>query len=92
LILRELKQLEEEADHFGYHDYHHHYGHHDEGHSHQSDPFDMDEDISHDFRKNLVTKEPFKGEHPVEMEQELDGKEGILSRSPSSVMLFEQAI
>ena len=77
------------ADH-GYYQYHYEQNDGD-CHSHQSDHFEMDEDMFQDFRESLLATEPFKGEHPKEV-AEGEGEEGKLSRSPSSVMLFEEAI
>jgi hypothetical protein len=76
-----------DAEDHGY--YHYHHGHDDDS-TRQSDHFEMDEDVFHDFRQSFVSAEPFKGEHPKEILEE--GEEGKLSRSPSSVMLFEEAI
>lgn len=75
-----------EYDNDGYYHYHvddHlHPDHHD-----QSDHFEMDEDMAHEFqefRQSLHTMVPLKGA-AVPKEEE----EGNLSRSPSSVMLFD---
>jgi len=86
---------------YGYHgeyDQHDHYDHHHHGDdvSHQSfqshgDHFDMDEEL-HGFRDsitafhNSVTTE----HHQIPIIKEEDGKEGNLSRSPSSIMLFDE--
>ena len=80
-----------EIHHTSYYSQHHHHHHDDDQHSHgsgQSDHFEMDEDCFQEFREQMMTTEPFKGEHPKEADEEEE--EGKLSRSPSSVMLFEQ--
>jgi hypothetical protein len=78
---------------YGYHDHvlglvHHEHG---EDHSHQSEHFDMDEDALQLFRDNLHSNEMFKGQHPKEAASGEDEEGGNLSRSPSSVMLFDLA-
>ena len=80
-----------EIHHTSYYSQQHHHHHDDDQHSHgsgQSDHFEMDEDCFQEFREQMMTTEPFKGEHPKEADEEEE--EGKLSRSPSSVMLFEQ--
>jgi hypothetical protein len=76
--------LYEDHGYFHYHfDNHLHPDHHD-----QSDHFEMDEDMAHEFREfrqSFHTLVPLKGADPP---QESD--EGNLSRSPSSVMLFDE--
>ena len=64
---------------------------HGDDHSHQSEHFDMDEDALQAFRDNLHSTAAFKGHHPKEIDGEQE-EEGNLSRSPSSVMLFELAM
>ena len=73
---------------------HEYYQYHPDDHLHsdhqsQSDHFEMDEDMAQDFRdfrESLHTMVPLKG---AEAPREED--EGKLSRSPSSVMLFDEA-
>merc|ERR1711935_315128 len=78
------------------HDHYDHHHHHGDDVSHQSfqshgDHFDMDEEL-HGFRDsitafhNSVTAE----HHHIPIIKEEDGKEGNLSRSPSSIMLFDE--
>ena len=80
-------------------DYDHHDIHHDCDVSQQSfhsqgDHFDMDEDL-HGFRESITafhdglvgTHDP---QHIPVIKEEDDGKEGNLSRSPSSIMLFDE--
>jgi hypothetical protein len=72
-----------------YHDIHHHYAHHDDdAHSHysyQSDHFEMDEDMFHEFHESMAAMAtPSQTKIIKEMDEE---EEGNLSRSPSSVML-----
>jgi hypothetical protein len=50
----------------------------------------MDEDMFQEFRQSLSAIQCFKGEHPKEAEEEEDI--GNLSRSPSSVMLYVEAM
>jgi hypothetical protein len=73
-----------DAYNYGNYDYHDHHDHS----CGASDHFEMDEDMFTEFRhsmqQNYTENQPFKGEHPKEMDEE----EGKLSRSPSSVMLF----
>jgi len=83
---------------YDHHDQDHHQ-HHDCDVSQQSlhshgDHFDMDEDLSgfrdsiNAFRDSVVgTHDP---QHIPIIKEEDDGKEGNLSRSPSSIMLFEE--
>ena len=78
----------EDHEYYHYHDYHH--GHDGDSHSHVSDHFEMDEDMFHEFRESLQATEPFKGEPIKEAAEGED--EGKLSRSPSSVMLFEEPV
>jgi hypothetical protein len=78
---------------------HHDMHHHDCDVSHQSfhshgDHFDMDEDL-HVFKESMtafhdavVGKQDH--EHIPMIKEEGDGKEGNLSRSPSSIMLFDE--
>ena len=75
------------------HDANYYHSHHHDDHSIQSGHFDMDESTGYDdthlyqdIRQSLQMTEPFKGEHPKEADEE-----GNLSRSPSCVMLFEEA-
>ena len=75
--------------HGGYHDVHHYYSHSDDDvHSHyssQSDHFQMDEDMFHDFHESMTAMAtPCQSKIIKEMDEE---EEGNLSRSPSSVML-----
>ena len=90
---RHLGHSEDHDVHITHHAYDYgHYDVHDHGHDHSSvsDHFEMDEDISSfrdSLRQSIAANEPFKGEHPMEAVEE--GEEGKLSRSPSSVMLFE---
>jgi hypothetical protein len=71
-----------------YHCYNH-FGMHDDNSHSSYDHFDMDEDIFTSFRESVVTTiDVFKGEHPMEVDEDIIEKEGNLSRSPSSVMLF----
>eukprot|EP00537_Pseudo-nitzschia_pungens_P007021 CAMPEP_0172356012 /NCGR_PEP_ID=MMETSP1060-20121228/350_1 /TAXON_ID=37318 /ORGANISM="Pseudo-nitzschia pungens, Strain cf. cingulata" /LENGTH=1099 /DNA_ID=CAMNT_0013075891 /DNA_START=70 /DNA_END=3369 /DNA_ORIENTATION=- len=89
--------------HEGY-DYHHQHHHHYDDYHHddishqsfqsQSDHFEMDEDVFHGFRESInAFHESVVGvrdhEH-IPMIKEEDGKEGNLSRSPSSIMLFDE--
>jgi hypothetical protein len=82
-------------------DYDHHDMHHDCDVSQQSfhsqgDHFDMDEDL-HGFRESITafhdglvgTHDP---QHIPMIKEEDDGKEGNLSRSPSSIMLFDDQV
>lgn len=83
---------------YDHHDHDHHQ-HHDCDVSQQSfhshgDHFDMDEDLSgfrdsiNAFRDSVVgTHDP---QHIPIIKEEDDGKEGNLSRSPSSIMLFDE--
>jgi hypothetical protein len=83
--------IEHHDVHHGYH--YHDYGyHHDDDHSHgtQSDHFEMDEDVFHNFRQSLVAQQEHQ-EHKVPIIKEVDEKEGNLSRSPSTVMLFDES-
>jgi predicted Rdx family selenoprotein len=79
---------------YAYHDHvldlvHHEHGDDD---SHQSEHFEMDEDALQTFRDNLHSIEFFNGQHPKEGVVGKDEEEGgHLSRSPSSVMLFDLA-
>jgi hypothetical protein len=75
-------------DHGYYNDHVDHHLHHE--HQDQSDHFDMDEDMSpefQEFRESLRCMSPTICA-PTPMEAEEEGK---LSRSPSSVMLFDEA-
>eukprot|EP00934_Nitzschia_sp_Nitz4_P002505 Nitzschia sp. Nitz4//scaffold36_size144017//59188//62095//NITZ4_003088-RA/size144017-processed-gene-0.43-mRNA-1//1//CDS//3329549462//2495//frame0 len=77
----------EEHEHMYQHEYHVDDHMHSDYHS-QSDHFEMDEDVAHvfrDFHENLQAMVPLKG---ADVPKEAD-EEGNLSRSPSSVMLFE---
>jgi len=80
-------------------DYHHYDDYHHDDISHGSfqshgDHFDMDEDVFHGFRESInafrdsVTA--IHDQHIPIIKEEGDGKEGNLSRSPSSIMLFEE--
>jgi len=88
-----------EDEHIAHHDFYHHheydYGHHhDDDHSHhtQSDHFEMDEDVYHEFRESMVSaQQQMQQVIPAIKEVEGDEKEGNLSRSPSCVMLFDEA-
>jgi predicted nucleic acid-binding Zn-ribbon protein len=81
---------------YDHHDMHHH---HDCDVSQQSfhshgDHFDMDEDL-HGFRESITQfRESVVGTHDPQhipmIKEEGDGKEGNLSRSPSSIMLFDE--
>jgi hypothetical protein len=82
-----------------HHDDYHHYDYHHDDISHGSfqshgDHFDMDEDVFHGFRESInafrdsVTA--IHDQHIPIIKEEGDGKEGNLSRSPSSIMLFEE--
>jgi hypothetical protein len=75
------------VDH-GYYQYEdHHYESSDEScQLHQSDHFEMDEDVYHHFRESFASVVIPKGTDLIKAIQE---EEGHLSRSPSSVMLFE---
>lgn len=80
------------SDYYAYHDYNYHH-HHDDDHSHgtQSDHFEMDEDVFHNFRQSMVAHQ----EHQVQtvpIIKEIDEKAGNLSRSPSDVMLFDESV
>jgi hypothetical protein len=79
--------------------FHEDYAHHDCDVSHQSyhshgDHFEMDEDFNgfrdsmNAFRDSIVSQDPH---HIPIIKEEDDGKEGNLSRSPSSIMLFDEA-
>jgi predicted Rdx family selenoprotein len=74
--------------HAAYHNIPHHYSHHDDDvHSFysQSDHFEMDEDMFHDFHESMAAMAtPCQTKLIKEMDEE---EEGNLSRSPSSVML-----
>jgi len=87
-------------EHYVMHDddylYDHH--HHDDI-SHGSfqshgDHFDMDEDVYHGFRESInAFRDSVTSVHDQQIpiiKEEGDGKEGNLSRSPSSIMLFEE--
>jgi hypothetical protein len=79
-------------DPYAYHDHVLDLVHHEHGddYSHQSEHFDMDEDALQTFRDNLHSTEFFSGQHSqkgVVGKEEEEG--GNLSRSPSSVMLFD---
>jgi len=87
-------------DQVEYHEHHDHHYHHDCDISHQSynshgDHFDMDEDLS-GFRDSMnafrdsIRDHAGPHEHPPIIKEEDDGKEGNLSRSPSSIMLFDE--
>jgi hypothetical protein len=91
-----------EHDYVVDHDDYQHYDYdHDVSVSHnsfhsQSDHFEMDEDVFHGFRDSInAFRDSVCGIHeqpiPVTKEEQGDGKEGNLSRSPSSIMLFEEA-
>jgi hypothetical protein len=90
-----------EEDYVMHHDDYHHYDyHHHDDISHGSfqshgDHFDMDEDVFHGFRESInAFRDSVTGVHdqhiPIIKEEEGDVKEGNLSRSPSSIMLFEE--
>lgn len=84
-----VEQHDAHHDYYHYHDYGYH---HDDDHSHgtQSDHFEMDEDVYHNFRQSMVAHQ----EHQVQtvpIIKEIDEKEGNLSRSPSDVMLFDES-
>jgi hypothetical protein len=86
-----LNEHNQTSVHEYYHQYHHYPYADDDDHSHQtpSDHFEMDEDVFHGFRESLYALE----EQMVPIIKECDdGEEGKLSRSPSSVMLFEEAM
>ena len=86
-------------------EYHHDYAHHEHHHyhdcdvSHQSyhshgDHFDMDEDF-HGFRDSITAFRDSvvcaqDSQHIPVIKEEDDGKGGNLSRSPSSIMLFDE--
>jgi hypothetical protein len=76
--------------------YHYHDQHDDVSYSHhEGDHFDMDDDMFSQSRASAVCVSDFrasldvclKGEHPTDIIEEED--EGKLSRSPSSIMLFD---
>jgi hypothetical protein len=80
-------------------DYHHHYDYHHDDVSHGSfhshgDHFDMDEDFQ-GFRESITafrdSVTAIHDQHIPIIKEEGDGKEGNLSRSPSTVMLFEES-
>merc|ERR1712028_56769 len=78
-------------------DYHQDDYHHHDDISHSSfnshgDHFDMDEDVFHGFRDsiNAFRDSVIHDQQTPIIEEEVDGKEGNLSRSPSSIMLFEE--
>jgi len=83
------------------HDYHHYDYDQDVSLSHnsfhsQSDHFEMDEDVFHGFRESInAFRDSVCGIHeqPITLtkEEQSDDKAGNLSRSPSSIMLFEEA-
>jgi len=88
---------------YGY-EFHDNYAHHDHHHhdcdvSHQSfhshgDHFEMDEDFNgfrNSFRDSVVGAQDSHHHIPI-IKEEDDGKEGNLSRSPSSIMLFDEAV
>eukprot|EP00539_Tryblionella_compressa_P017596 CAMPEP_0178852174 /NCGR_PEP_ID=MMETSP0746-20121128/21519_1 /TAXON_ID=913974 /ORGANISM="Nitzschia punctata, Strain CCMP561" /LENGTH=90 /DNA_ID=CAMNT_0020517797 /DNA_START=92 /DNA_END=364 /DNA_ORIENTATION=+ len=64
----------------------------DHSHHTQSDHFEMDEDVYHEFRESMVSaQQQMQQVIPAIKEVEGDEKEGNLSRSPSCVMLFDEA-
>merc|ERR1712238_263123 len=78
-------------------DYHQDDYHHHDDISHSSfnshgDHFDMDEDVFHGFRDsiNAFRDSVIHDQQTPIIEEEVDGKEGNLSRSHSSIMLFEE--
>jgi len=82
-----------------HHDYDHYHHHHDDvsHQSHQShgDHFEMDEDFN-GFRDSITAFRDSVVDHqqqqhiPIIKEEDDTGKEGNLSRSPSSIMLFDE--
>jgi len=51
----------------------------------------MDEDVFHGFRESInAFHESIRDHEHIPMIKEEDGKEGNLSRSPSSIMLFDE--
>jgi len=91
--------VQHDFEDFHHADYDHHdHHHHDCDVSQQSfqshgDHFDMDEDL-HGFRESITAfRESVVGTHDPQhipiIKEEGDGKEGNLSRSPSSIMLFD---
>jgi hypothetical protein len=74
------------VDH-GYYQYEDHHDESSESYHLQSDHFEMDEDVYHDFRESFGSVVVPKGSDLIKAIQEEE--EGHLSRSPSSVMLFE---
>jgi hypothetical protein len=81
-------------DYYHNYDYASHHHHDDDDHSHhtQSDHFEMDEDVFQGFRESLYAIQQQSQQYvPIIKEVEGDEKEGHLSRSPSDVMLFDEA-
>lgn len=79
--------------HYQYYDHHHH----DDDHSYhtQSDHFDCDlhgDDVFHEFRESLYAAHAVQEQVVPIIKEEKEGEEGNLSRSPSSVMLFDQEV
>jgi pyridoxine 5'-phosphate synthase PdxJ len=90
-------------EHFIMHadDYHHYDHYHQDDISHgsfqsHSDHFDMDEDAFHGFHESInAFRDSVTDVHdqPIPIiKEEDDGKEGHLSRSPSTIMLFEEVM
>ncbi|KAL3908970.1 MAG: hypothetical protein SGILL_008276, partial [Bacillariaceae sp.] len=82
-----------EAHHFDDHDMHHYdydYGHHDD-HSMQSDHFEMEEDQIHGFRDSMLAYQKEHDQHVPIITEGNEKEGGNLSRSPSDVMLFDEA-
>ena len=82
-------------------DYHHYDHYHQDDISHgsfqsHSDHFDMDEDAFHGFHESInAFRDSVTDVHdqPIPIiKEEDDGKEGHLSRSPSTIMLFEEVM
>jgi len=77
------------------HDHHHHDDISQQSFQSHGDHFEMDEDVCHGFRDSFSafhnsvvgTHDPH---HIPIIKEEDDGKEGNLSRSPSSIMLFDE--
>jgi hypothetical protein len=80
-------------EHHGFDAHHYHYDHHnhddDSSHfSHQSDHFELEEDIQH-FRSSLYAAHAVHETVVPVIKEGKEGEEGDLSRSPSGVMLFD---
>jgi hypothetical protein len=90
-------QMEEDYslhnDDYMHYEYDQHHDHYDSSSRSHSDHFQMDEDVFHGFHESInafrdsVTQQV---QHNIPIIKEEDGKEGNLSRSPSSIMLFDE--